>query len=967
MRQVAYGIDGEDAEDREFDVPGWETVRKYWNAFTAACLPFAIDTTRSSPVRDRGKYLNIGFIKGPLAKEMGMPKHKRRRRFAGKKVILNCAIQLWAADWIEHKHPAAPVDDWGLLLGNAYSSSRIGEYIESTCRRGTGRGLYFKDLTFVAFINEDGAPEFAIQLTRDAKNMTSTPNKRPQHALYEGNKPGRLCYNPMLPFLARLLAYEAFRDYKTIDELLTIVPPKDEMWVIQWKEHLLETPFFRSQSSEDIETAGAFSHRLRSLGLRAGYPIPPRPHDIRAEGLHLMSQVEPEPTRMVYAGHAEPNTLATHYLPRNGADGQAAYHGQERRTLVLDLFRGLTIPRNPSLWQCLPAKQQYDCDTSAEMMDINREILTLRGTTNTKSKEQRKKLYAEKRKLIAERLRKWQKNQPVKHDDLPGYHRAIFDRVRFLMPERDRLAHNLFLEGKLRSPAGLAVLHDMLGLYQKRRNVEYRPGLEPDKCHCGKDSDGSSYDWRHIYDCHRTAAAEADGFAELCFLCNEWFCGIGAWETHCQHHLDHPDSLPTWCDPLAYGGVLARAGYCPFCLGDERMPASVRMYQFKKRWTWLDHIQTHIRELENAARPLNCPRPHAHCPGKFDSVLDLQFHLQDAFGIERSNDAKKIKRPRYGSDDVSPSKRMKAQQCRGSSEEDDRMAVLQTQQIFRNTYLAGVQRQLSPGSPGLSQEPTTSHSSGIADSEDAAPSGCSTPLSSAPSEEVIDPAMSLVESWPDGKLTGCTAASGPLEATPDTPQEIQGPFHGSAPTVVSVIEERGVTSTTSSMDTNVSFQDNSTEQVSEATKAGITPDLTSHDEELIGRLPIRDNQGEECHDKPLPLDQAGTDFEVESLVAKGSIGRRVWYKVKWKGYPESDNSWVKKKDIGTGATANYEAKHTCGRDEFKFEALVSKKEIGGLILYEAKWRGQPSSENIWVGKWDVGAKVVAKFEAGLIP
>ena len=36
MRKVAYGIDGQDAEDGEFDVPGWETVRKYWNTFTAA-------------------------------------------------------------------------------------------------------------------------------------------------------------------------------------------------------------------------------------------------------------------------------------------------------------------------------------------------------------------------------------------------------------------------------------------------------------------------------------------------------------------------------------------------------------------------------------------------------------------------------------------------------------------------------------------------------------------------------------------------------------------------------------------------------------------------------------------------------------------------------------------------------------------------------------------------------------------
>ncbi|KAJ4175781.1 hypothetical protein NW755_014761 [Fusarium falciforme] len=308
---------------------------------------------------------------------------------------------------------------------------------------------------------------------------------------------------------------------------------------------------------------------------------------------------------------------------------------------------------------------------------------------------------------------------------------------------------------------------------------------------------------------------------------------------------------------------------------------------------------------------------------------------------------------------------MKAQQCRGSSEEDDRMAVLQTQQIFYNTYLDDVQRQLSPGSPGLSQEPTTSYSSGIVDSEGAAPSGYSTPLSSAPSEEVIDPAMSLVESWPGDKLTGCTAASGPLEATPDTLQEIQGPLNGSFSAVLSVTEERGVTSTTSSMDTDVSFQDNSTEQVSEVTKAGITPDLTSNDEELIGRVPMRDNQDEESHDKPLPLNQEGTEFEVESLVAKGRIGRRVWYKVKWKGYPESDNSWVKKKDIGTGAIANYEERHPQGRGEFKFERLVSMQEVDGTILYGVKWQGQPESENVWVDKWDLGAKVVSAFETSL--
>ncbi|KAJ4176162.1 hypothetical protein NW767_015540 [Fusarium falciforme] len=101
------------------------------------------------------------------------------------------------------------------------------------------------------------------------------------------------------------------------------------------------------------------------------------------------------------------------------------------------------------------------------------------------------------------------------------------------------------------------------------------------------------------------------------------------------------------------------------------------------------------------------------------------------------------------------------------------MAVLQTRHTFYNTYLYGVKKQLPPRSPGLSQEPTPSHSSGTADSEDAAPSGYSTPLSSAPSEGVIDPAMFLVETWPGDKPMGCTAAEDPLEATPDPPMGVK--------------------------------------------------------------------------------------------------------------------------------------------------------------------------------------------------
>jgi hypothetical protein len=40
------------------------------------------------------------------------------------------------ADWFEYKAPAIGLDDWSLHLDNTFSSSRIGEYIESVCQAG---------------------------------------------------------------------------------------------------------------------------------------------------------------------------------------------------------------------------------------------------------------------------------------------------------------------------------------------------------------------------------------------------------------------------------------------------------------------------------------------------------------------------------------------------------------------------------------------------------------------------------------------------------------------------------------------------------------------------------------------------------------------------------------------------------------------------------------------------------------
>lgn len=88
--------------------------------------------------------------------------------------------------------------------------------------------------------------------------------------------------------LARAIADNAFRDYSTMEELLDIKPPEDEMYHLRQSDGVLDKSFFHVISTGDMEKADTFSRRLRELGARAGYLRPPTIHDFRAEGLYLV-------------------------------------------------------------------------------------------------------------------------------------------------------------------------------------------------------------------------------------------------------------------------------------------------------------------------------------------------------------------------------------------------------------------------------------------------------------------------------------------------------------------------------------------------------------------------------------------------------------------------------------------------------------------------------------------------------
>jgi len=335
---------------------------------------------------------------------------------------------------------------------------------------------------------------------------------RPEHSVHEGLEPRPLFCNPVLTMLARAIADNAFRDYSTMEELLEIEPPENEMYHLRQNESVLGKPFFHVVSTGDMEKADTFSRRLRELGVRAGYLRPPTIHDFRAEGLYLVGRVAPFPPltrlleltwvadklysaaqRMKHGGHRDERTYCDSYMPNNaGTDLQGGYFDGKLRSIVNDRFRGLTLHRNPELWQALPARKQHELEDTREFAAIETEIdaLAPKAKTDRAAKERRQTLMADKRKLVAEELSRCQKLQPSKllasPDDaeLMGYHRSQFHRIRRLMPERDRLASNLFLVAPIRSDEGRSVLRDMIALCRQDAEVPFRPGLEPEKCTC---------------------------------------------------------------------------------------------------------------------------------------------------------------------------------------------------------------------------------------------------------------------------------------------------------------------------------------------------------------------------------------------------------------------------------------------------------------------------------------------------
>jgi carbonic anhydrase len=221
--------------------------------------------------------------------------------------------------------------------------------------------------------------------------------------------------------------------------------------------------------------------------------------------------------------HAHAGIFRQNYQPRETIDGAANFLSREQRKDVLEISRQLNIPYIPNLLQSLPAKELYEVQRSGEYRELEERINE--ETCIREVGKLKRKLGS----LISGRLKRMRANQA--YDHLPGHEQKIYSRVRFILPERRRLKTTLFEEVPLRSTTDMQVVKDLLALYLREKEVEFRPGLEPTLCFCLRKC--HSYDWRHILNCHKASRTEIYGFAELCFLCNVWIYNEKDWESHC--------------------------------------------------------------------------------------------------------------------------------------------------------------------------------------------------------------------------------------------------------------------------------------------------------------------------------------------------------------------------------------------------------------------------------------------------
>ena len=113
-----------------------------------------------------------------------------------------------------------------------------------------------------------------------------------------------------------------------------------------------------------------------------------------------------------------------------------------------------------------------------------------------------------------------------------------------------------------------------------------------------------------------------------CYSCFRWFVEE-QWNQHCQWHLESITSKR--CASITHCSTLVRPAFCPFCLGDQKLPAQRRLASWTREAKLWSHLGPH---LQVARWPLTCPHPL--CDLQLNDERLFLFHLRDTHDLRIS-------------------------------------------------------------------------------------------------------------------------------------------------------------------------------------------------------------------------------------------------------------------------------------------------------------------------------------------
>jgi hypothetical protein len=120
---------------------------------------------------------------------------------------------------------------------------------------------------------------------------------------------------------------------------------------------------------------------------------------------------------------------------------------------------------------------------------------------------------------------------------------------------------------------------------------------------------------------------------DYCYFCFSWITEE-KWNEHCQSHIDSLSSKR--CGSITYCSTLLRPALCPFCIGNKKLDASIRLETWTRENQLRKHIGTH---LKGSRWPLKCPFPL--CDLELNKKENFLYHLDDVHSLKMSPDKTK--------------------------------------------------------------------------------------------------------------------------------------------------------------------------------------------------------------------------------------------------------------------------------------------------------------------------------------